>query len=694
MIIELAMYLSENPRRDGCNESETEMSHHNDDGLKVKSRDNRTFDIKAFHQLRLELLESQRIVNQERMKRQVLRSPPRVRLVVGSTFRSPSVVDFPSSTDVPQTTIISTGSSKREAFGASEAYDDNNLSFARQELLRLGRRYASYQETPPLTTHANYTGSLDFTRDARQALFPETTFLASPMRASGLDAQMSTKGIGIPGFYLLLARTHFPPNHENNDDEDGSASESYCTPSAPHLDTSSDKDVSYDQQDGTKFDHYFSSFCAAHLLRSELEDKLLKPLRRTDHEYLMQQQKRKMNYQRIKKIIKVSSIALAVLFCWCNTLNWSTHTQLDTISVQYSACYQSMQHSYWSMKTRFEERVDQLLCLREHNTTLHLSPWPKHRRINPVSVFTEWRQHIDRISCIIQSVYRIQKGYQDALAIASAAKYKCLGARRYAALTATETTKHYVLGFRQIPLIAWNSSLAFFSALWRSLTCAELADTSHRFEPHQFGRSLLTSPVLNRLDDDDVSIFGQNDTMWLLDCAEVAEPAIGTMFWRKSIKLPFLRKQSPLNRQSYLHSIPSFEAVQADSSDLICSVPLPSKMNKRGNTHQLILLSRPRFILKNPRLEGIAISLEKIQKNVSASRIMSPRRINNFKAIASTVKRDYYESSYPFAEQSEEKNIFEDVDVMNMMHEFIGNVLHRQLARRTVEYGIPMKHSL
>jgi hypothetical protein len=657
------------------------MSHHNDDDLKVKSRDNRAFDIKAFHQLRLELLESQRIVNQERMKRQVLRSPPRVRLVVGSTFRSPSVVDFPSSTDIPQTTNIFTGVTKRESFGANEAYDDNNLSFARQELLRLGRRYSSFQETPPLTTHTNYTGSLDLTRDTRQALFPETTFLASPMRASGhLDAQMSTKGIGIPGFYLLLARTHFPSNHENsiNDDEDGSNSESYSTPTAPHLPTSSDKDISYDQQDGTKFDHYFSSFSAAHLLRSELEDKSLKSLRRTDHEYRMQQQKRKMN-QRMKKIIKVSSsalAALAVLFCWRYTLNWRTHAQLDkTISVQYSAFYQSMQHSYWPMKTRFEKRVDQLLCLREHNTTLHLLSWPKLRRINPVSVFTEWRQHIDRISCIIQSVYRIQKGYQDALAIAVAAKYKCLGVRRNAALTAAKTTKHNVLGF---PLVAWNSSLAFFSTLWRSLTCAELADTSHRFEPHQFGRSLLTSPVLDWLDDDDVSISGQNDTMWLLDCAEVAEPAIGTMFWRKSIKLPFLRKQSPLNRQSYLHSIPSFEAVQADSSDLICSVPLPSKMNKRGITHQPILLSRPHLVLKNPRVDSIAISLEKNQTYVSAS----------------TMKRDYYESSYPFAEQCEGKNIFEDVDVMSMMHEFIGNVLQRQLARRTVEHGIPMKHSL
>ncbi len=682
------MYLSENPRRDGCNDSETEMSH-DDDGLKVKIRDDRAFDIKAFHQLRLELLESQRIVNQERVKRQVLRSPPCVRLVAGSTFWSPSssVVDFPSSTDIPQAKNILTGASRRESFGASGAYDGNYISSARQELLRLGRRYASVQEPRPLTTHTNCTSSLDLTRVfdgyARQALFSDTTFLDSSMRASGhLDAQTSTEGIGTPGFYLLLARTHLPPNHENSiiDDEDGSASESYSTPTAPHL-------YSFDQQ---------------------LEDKSLKRpkgmsmrLRRADHEDFMQQQTRRMD-RRIKKSIKVSSLVLAglaVLFSWRYTLNWRTHTHLDSTSiyVQYSACFQSMQQNYWSMKTRFEKRVDQLLCLREHNTT----SWAKLRRINPVSVFTECRQHFDWISCIIKSVYRFQKGYQDALAIAVAAKYKCLGVHRYA-VTITKAAKHSILEVQQMPLVAWNTSLAFFTTFWRSLTYEELADTSHRLEPHQFGRSLLTSPVLHWLDDDDdVSMFCKNDTMWLLDCAEVAEPAIGSMSWRKSIKLPFLRKQSPLSGQSYLHSIPSFDAVQADSPYPISSFTLPSKMNNHGNIHQLILLSRPRLILECPRLDGIVVSLEQIQNNVAASRVMHktihPKHIDNFKAVTNTVKRDYYESSYPFAEHSEGKNIFEDVNVMNMVHEFIGyfgTVLMRQSARRTVEYGIPMKHSL
>jgi hypothetical protein len=56
-----------------------------------------------------------------------------------------------------------------------------------------------------------------------------------------------------------------------------------------------------------------------------------------------------------------------------------------------------------------------------------------------------------------------------------------------------------------------------------------------------------------------------------------------------------------------------------------------------------------------------------------------PKQCNNSQAIARTLKRNYYESSYSFEEgQAEGKDVFEDVDVMNMAHEFVGKVLQRR----------------
>jgi hypothetical protein len=68
---------------------------------------------------------------------------------------------------------------------------------------------------------------------------------------------------------------------------------------------------------------------------------------------------------------------------------------------------------------------------------------------------------------------------------------------------------------------------------------------------------------------------------------------------------------------------------------------------------------------------------------VAASKIMQktrpPKNCDNSQTTAPTLKRDYYESSYLFEEgQTEGKDVFEDVDVMNMAHEFVGKVLQRR----------------
>ncbi|KAL7439330.1 hypothetical protein ACHAXH_006678 [Discostella pseudostelligera] len=667
---------------DDGNDSET-------GSVNVKRREvgNRAFDIETFHQLRLEMLENQRKAEQERRQRHVLRSS--ICLDVGSTSRSPSsVVSFPpSSTDITHIPKIMQGDTFRASICAKGINDDKTSS-ARQELLRLGRRYATTQESLSMSTQTNRLSSLDLTRSFDGNSRP-TTFLQklcphddTNMHVSALDHRSSTLGIGTHGVhYLLLARTTSLPNHDHTDnnvidDEDESASESYSTP-MPQLQTAMDDDAFYDQQDDKKLDH-FESLCAAQMLLADMDNRSNQPkeepmnLREADHDDFVQQRTR-MD-RGIKCFIKVSLIVLvgiAIFFCWSYTLDRyrQTHTHFNStlVSVQYSVYIQSMQLKYLSMQTRFENRVDQLFSLLKYLTPHSLSWVKKPRWRNPVRIYTEWRQDIDWLSYIIKNLYRLQKVYRDAIRLAFATKYIILGAHR-SAVTIFYASKHSFLEARQVPAVAWNATLTLTASVsWSSM------NSSRRFEPQQIWRSTHTSPLLYWSVDEVGSTLSRNDTMmWLVDDAEVAKPVIGSRFWRKSITLPFLRITNlPLHRRNFIHSIPSFAAVQ-----------WPSDLNKSDYSYPLILLSRPRLTLNNPRLDSIAISLD-IRKNVAASIIMQktrpPKQCNNSQAIARTLKRDYYESSYSFEEgQAEGKDVFEDVDVMNMAHEFVGKVLQRR----------------
>jgi len=686
---------------DEGNDSETGRDHVAGVNAKVE---NKAFDINTFHQLRLELLENQRRAEQERRQRHVLRSS--LRLDAVSTSRSPSsVVGFPtSSTNIPQIPKIMQGETSRVSINAKGIHDEVNTSSARQELLRLGRRYATTQETRQTNTHTNNWSSLDLIRSFDGNSRP-TTFLQkicphddTNIPVSALDHRSSTEGIGTHGVhYLLLARTTSLPNHDHTDnnvidDEDESASESYSTPT-PQLQTAMDDDAFYDQQDDKKFDH-FASLCAAQLLLADMEDRSNQPkeepmnLREADHDDFVQQRKR-MD-RGIKCFIKVSSIVLAgvaIFFCWRYTSDWyrrtCTHFDSTLLSVQYRAYIQSMQLKYLSMQTRFENRVNQLLSMRKYLTPPSIT-WVKNGWRNPVRMYTEWRQDFDWLSCIMKNMYRLQKVYRDALAIVCATKHSLLEAHRSAVMI-FYATKHSFLEARQVP-----ATLAFAASLsWSSMN-EQPSDSSRRFEPQQLWRSTLTSPLLFWSSDEFGYTLSRNDTMmWLVDNVEVAKPVIGSRFWRKSITLPFLRiKNLPLHRRNYIHSIPSFEALEADSyRPISSSLAWPSDLNNSGYSYPLILLSRPRLTLNNPRLDSIAISLD-IRKNAAASIIMQktrpPKQCDNSQAIARPLKRDYYESSYSFEEgQTEGKDIFEDVDVMNMAHEFVGKVLQRRSKKNT-----------
>lgn len=669
-------------RRNDCNDSET-----GGDGLCVKSRGNRVFDIEAFHQLRLERLENQRKAEHERMQRRVLRSTPRVRVDMGSKFRSPSsVVDFPLRTDIPQSPNIAKAESFQASVIAEEMNDQIIISSARQDLIRLGRRYASSQGGRLMTgTHAKVTSSHERSTPFLDDISFDSTTTASSRIIDNLH--LPTEGIGVQGMYLLLARSNFPPNHHDHiendiiDDEDGSASESYSTPTAPYLQTYLDCDECHHQQDDKKLDP-FSSFCAAQLLLSEMEEKLLKQpkqvpvhLHKADHDNAVQQKKKKMDQGKSFFII-----FLLIVLAGLTSLNWFRRVQLHfiskMISIHYNTCQQFMQGNYWTMTLRFQTLMDQLSSLREHNMTQCLLSLVKARWSVPSGMFTEWSFDIIRISCV-KCIHFLHTGFRDTLATAIAAKYRIIDAHQ-CALTFANATKQTILE-DLLPLVAWNTPLPFAS-LWRNSMVENQADTSHGFEPHQLMSSMLTSPELLWSDYGAASLFGRNDTLLLLnDDVEVAEPVIRSWFWRKPIRLPFLRSRLPSKRPSYLHSLPSSDSAQADDSNpFSSSLPLPSESNKRCcTTSPLVLPSRRRLKLVTPRLYGTALS-SNIQKNAAASMITQttrpPKQFVKQQVIAARIKRTYYSSSYPLEEQNGGKSVFDEMD---LVHEFVWEVLLR-----------------
>lgn len=625
------------------------------DGKSGRANETRAFNIETFNLLRLKRIEHHRKIEQERSQRNAFRRS--LHRDLSSISQSPSRIVSCFSSDTCTSPIHT---KQGHTFRISISDDCHQLS-SRQELRRLGRRYASSQEMP-MSTLTDETSSLDLTRslDSKSRSsssidimsLHDGAFLCGS-RINGTIA--SNEGIGTHGMhYLLLARTNFLSGsteetkyQESNEgsvvnDEDGSASESYSTPT-PHLQIFMDEDGCNDHDETLKFDH-FSSFCAALLLLSETEDKSSKvPM--SQHESLLEvyqenfMRQWKGRHRSIKIFIKVCLIVIAgvaIFFCWRYTFR----------STQCNARIPSIQ----SAKTIFMNEMDRLVSLREqltpNSTFLVKLSWK-----NPIRSHTNWRQDFDLFPFIIESLYRLQKNYRYALRVASVAKYRMLD---------------------EAPAVAWNTTLAFATSLWRSNIMSEkrLIYTTHRSQPLHIWKSTLTSPVLFRSEDVILSNVLRNDTSCLFDDANIAKPPNESLFWRKPMKLPFVKHRS----------IPSFETGHEN-----ISIPISSSLtrleepNKRGYPCPLILLSRPRLTLDHPRINSIAISLD-IRRNLVASMIIKrarpPRQSENMLAIT-TAKRDYYESSYPSHGQTEGKYVFDDVDVMNMAHEYIKRLLQR-----------------
>ena len=94
--------------------------------------------------------------------------------------------------------------------------------------------------------------------------------------------------------------------------------------------------------------------------------------------------------------------------------------------------------------------------------------------------------------------------------------------------------------------------------------------------------------------------------------------------------------------------------------------------------YPLVQLRQPRLSLDNSRLESLVISSD-IRDNMATSLVIQKTKPPKQQPQAiKPEKRNYYVSSYPLEMQSHEKDVFDNVDVMEMAREFVGKVLQRR----------------
>ena len=105
---------------------------------------------------------------------------------------------------------------------------------------------------------------------------------------------------------------------------------------------------------------------------------------------------------------------------------------------------------------------------------------------------------------------------------------------------------------------------------------------------------------------------------------------------------------------------------------------------KSQDLDKVVSLVRSQLSLYSLRLDSIGVSPD-MRKNIAASMIMQKSRPppqadksisqqDQSHAMVLKEKKNYYDASYPTQEEQFERDAFDDIDVMSMTSEFVGQV--------------------
>ena len=609
------------------------------DGSRRKSVD-RDFFMDSFHQLMLERLENQRKAEQQWR----LRNDRRTSICCYSNVSLQSPSDIVGSSSNIEIT--------------DKSFQGSSIS-ARRELLRLGRRYAISQRSQSTTlvgrSDNRFEAQAPILSPDKSVDLPDPTclldFKSNVSVVTPDEKDASTTGIGI--YYLLLARTNSLPisksDHDNNinDEDDGSSFASYNSP-VPHLQAASTRNSPGDNKGG--FGHHSygeeydqgilnqcSSSCGAQMSILEMEDQ--RQTHRPDVaqlDTLLKDALGQLNEIIIRsKTIPILITIAAIFVFW--RLGW--HNMNLT---KYHSDLHAIQWSYWVIRsTDMANGLKQILFIRDQKVSFTLLAKLGWGRV--VDVYINWRKDFDLLSCIIYHSYRLEIMHQE--------------------------IKHRFWAVRDLLVVAWNVTLSVVVSFSQPLKSEQLSNTSHPFVPQYLNIIKFASPLASWSNDDYFIWALGNETMTILvaDTAKEINESSSPKFWRAPIGPPFMRHRLPVTRQRCVYSIPSIGTWLEDIS--ILTSPHLSEPRESNENQPIFLRKRPCLLLDKTRLDSIAISLD-MRKNM----LTRPPKHSEYhprqpyQSITS-VKINYYGSSYPRG-HSDDKDVFEEVDVIKLVHEF------------------------
>lgn len=719
----------------------------NNSDSKRKKNGTKSFDLATFHQLRLERFENQRRAEKERRERNVQKNRLRWSLTASLPSTNSSIKLAQSrSFRVPSDSI------------AIEADGVDTFS-ARQELLRLGQRYASsslsiQQGSLTLSEHTS-RGNITENVESQQVLLPLNTndSIASHVSEIGGDSivleesvihsphplHINSRSSSVPiealshadnkihvvtptgegiskedvevygSHYLLLARANSSPtpaskiDHNGGDGniidaDDGSSSASYNTPT-PHLQAASACNSHGENEDGCGGVHevvedetdHFSSFCKAQVLISEIEDKELEvaticPNEVERKDTLVQARRKKIQRQvcLVVRFSLVTTFAGAVLlFCGRYIVSWyeSIYPRIFPLFSGESISWShSIPMNNWSLettKTAFHLKMayglEQVSSLRGHLTS-RLMFWANVIWRAAITTYTDRMKDVDMLSWIIEHIYRLEKLYYDSLQLFNMTKYKLMEVQDSSAL-------------------AWNATLSMAISCWQELDIAPRGHTFHKSKEHIAIRTLTVTTPINfcstggcfhqTMENETLASLGNGD-----DVDSIHESS-SPQFWRESVRgAPFVRHQLPSIQHDLrrcLHSIPSLGS-QPEGRDSLTAqwhISTSPALNKRRHPKEGSKMVFPsggssgsRLLLDSHRLDSISICSD-IRKMIEES-MAAKSKPQQQTSQAVRTKRNYYTSPYQMQETFHEEDIFNDVDVMGMTRDFVGQLLLRR----------------
>jgi len=337
----------------------------------------------------------------------------------------------------------------------------------------------------------------------------------------------------------------------------------------------------------------------------------------------------------LSQFISVCKHAVSQLIFWVNRFGkWQDNNRKFVLGLP------NLIHS--SVLTMLE----QTLLLWEHAVS-SLRLWMQSVINKPYEAYAAWRRDFDVLSWTIGNVYRLEKAFYDIVELLSVARDR-------------------IVEVQESSAIALNVTLSTAVSLWQDMRSEDATSTSNlslQDDDRMLRRlSLTTTPVVFWSDGDEYIPKHSNRTTTLIN--EVDATTQAPQFWASGNTrgMPFIKYQSR-------HRL---------GSKMIPPLDL-EHWNQNGISYPLVLLRHPHLSLNDPHFLGsdkddsdehilhssMALSTVEVQQETQTP-------------ITPVEHKNYYSASYPVEGQSHDRDIFNEVDVLDMAREFVSKIILEQ----------------